>query len=117
MAEFISGGKFTPKDRKYATGPRGPRKRSAEQIPWDEAFVSCMSENGGDNAIFAQVKPDEAEAARKYVRAAARIQGRAVTEGEPQAGKTKGTVILCWKIRVPQPKSKTTSGDTAETSA
>lgn len=116
MAEFISGGEFTPKDRKYATGPRGPRKRSAEQVPWDEAFVSCMAENGGNNTIFAQVKPDEAEDARKYVRAAARIQGRAVTEGEPQAGKTKGTVILCWRIRVPQPK-KTASEDITETSA
>lgn len=94
---------FQPKVRQYAKGPRGPRTRTPDQLPWDNAFLNAMN---GKGYLFAQVKPDEAEAARKHVNAAARLNDRAVTEGEPRPGGEPGTVVLSWKIRVPVARPK-----------
>lgn len=98
MPTFVSDGEFKPKTREYAKGPRGPRARKPEQVPWDKAFKSA---HDAGKPLFAQVTPEEAEAARKAVASAARLYGLATTEGEPQAGAEKGTVVLSWLIRVP----------------
>lgn len=105
MPNFVTG-EFKPKARTYAKGPRGPRARKPEQVPWDEAFKAA---HDADRPLFAQVTPDEAEAARKAVNSAARLYGLATTEGEPQAGAEKGTVVLSWLIRVPVPKGNKAS--------
>lgn len=98
MPEFVAEGEFVPKKRVYSTGPRGPRNRAEEQLPWDDAFENAMN---GDGFLHVQVTPDEADNARKRVAACARLFERATTEGEPRPGRVKGTVVLSWKIRVP----------------
>lgn len=104
-AQFVTGddAEFVPKTRAYATGPRGPRTRKPEQLPWDDAFKAAMV---GKGVLYAQVTPDEVDDARKHVAAAARLHERAATEGEPRPGKAKGTVLLAWKIRVPVARAK-----------
>lgn len=89
---------FVPKERVYAKGPRGPRKRSEEQQKWDDAFENAAN---GKGYLHVRVSPTDADAARKRVAASARIFDKAVTEGEPRPGDVKGTVILSWKIRTP----------------
>lgn len=100
---------FEPKKREYKKGPRGPRPRSDEQQVWDEAFENAMN----STEVFAvQVIPENAEDAIKRVNSSARYFDRAVTEGAPKPGKTEGTVILTWKIRVPKKRgSSETSAD------
>lgn len=94
---------FEAKKRDYATGPRGPRERTAEQKPWDAAFEKAMAGNG---ILGVQVPPEQADEVRKRVASAARLYGRAVTEGVARPGKVEGTVILAWKIRIPQKREK-----------
>lgn len=106
-AVFVSDEQeFQPKTRTYAKGPRGPRERSPEQKPWDAAFADAVK---GSGYLYAQVKPEEVEDARKRVNSAARINERAVTEGEPRPGREAGTVLLSWKIRIPTPRAKKAS--------
>jgi hypothetical protein len=98
MPEFVAA-PFVAKKREYTGGSRGPRPRSDEQKPWDEAFIAAWENNG----IFAvQITPDEAEEAQRRVLSAARLNNLAVTEGEAQPGGEKGTIILSWAIRVPR---------------
>lgn len=107
--QFVDDVDFKPKTREYPKGPRGPRERSEAQKPWDAAFQRAME---GRGILHAQVKPNEADDARKAVKSAARYFERAVTEGEAQPGREKGTVILSWKIRVPEkrgPRAKKTA--------
>lgn len=101
MPEFVNDVEFVEKTREYKKGPRGPRARSEAQKPWDAAFQAAMD---GSGYLHAQVKPEEAADARKRVVSAARLYERATTEGEARTGKTAGTVILSWKIRVPVKK-------------
>lgn len=103
--KFVDDVEFKVKTRTYATGPREPRPRSEKQKPWDAAFERAMN---GRGVLHAQVAPDEAEAARKAVKSAARLHSRAVTEGEAQPGREQGTVILSWKIRVPEKRGPRT---------
>ena len=98
MPEFVEDVEFAPKEREYPKGPRGPRERSDAQKEWDEAFEYAMN---GKGFLAVQVKPDDAEAAKKRVLSSARFFERAVTDGEPRPGREAGTVILSWKIRVP----------------
>lgn len=91
--------KFVPKTRTTATGPRGPRERLASQVPWDEAFETAMN---GKGYLAVQILPDDAEDAKKRILSSARLFEMATTEGEPQPGRVKGTVILSWMIRVPK---------------
>lgn len=109
MPEFLDDVEFAPKPRSYATGPRGPRKRSDTQKLWDAEFARRMTENGGKGFLYAQVTPDTADDAKKRVAAAARLYDRATTEGEPRPGKAKGTVLLSWKIRVADKRTPKTA--------
>jgi len=107
MPDFVADEEFVPKERTYAKGPRGPRKRTEGQKPWDEAFGHALNSSG---YLHAQVGPDEVEDARKRVTGAARYHGKGVTEGQARPGKVKGTVLLSWKIR-DVAKRKPKSGD------
>lgn len=114
MPDFVVDEEFVPKDRAYATGPRGPRKRSEDQAPWDEAFGYALDSTG---FLHAQVGPEEVDDARKRVAAAARYYEKGITEGQARPGKIKGTVLLSWKIRdVLKRKSKSGDDDERETS-
>jgi len=107
MPSFVTDEEFVPNERAYATGPRGPRRRTEDQEPWDEAFGHANDSTG---YLHAQVAPDEVEDARKRVASAARYHGKGITEGQARPGKTKGTVLLSWKIR-DVVKRKPKSGD------
>ncbi len=96
--EIVEDAEFAPKPRVPSGKPRAPRKRSEEQKEWDEAFMNSLP-----RGIFSvQVTPEEAEDARKRAVSAARLNGRALTEGAARPGRQEGTVVLTWKIRVPK---------------
>lgn len=99
MPEFVAAS-FIAKKREYTGGARGPRPRSDDQKPWDEAFMDAW--DNGNGVLAVQITPDEAEEAQKRVLSAARLNNLAVTEGEAQPGGEKGTIILSWAIRVPR---------------
>jgi hypothetical protein len=104
--EFVNDIEFTAKPREYKKGPRGPRARSAEQKQYDQAFENAHNTSG---VLAVQVKPEDAEEARKKVNSAARLLNLATTEGEARPGKVKGLVILSWKTRVPDKRKPKTS--------
>lgn len=114
MSEFVNVAdeieEFQPKERTYSSGPRGPRERTDAQKQWDEAFTDAYE---GKGFIAVQVKPEDAEAAKKRVLSSARLYNLAVTEGEPRPGRAAGTVVLSWKIR--QPVKRAPKTETAET--
>jgi hypothetical protein len=108
VPEFLADAEFTPKERTYATGPRGPRERSEDQKPYDEAFGHAVDHG----FLHVQIAPEEADTVRKAVNRAARYHEKAVTEGQARPGKKKGTVVLSWQIRTPVPRK---SRDASET--
>lgn len=112
MPEFVDQ-EFVPKVREYPKGPRGPRARSDEQKRWDAAFETAMN---GKGYFAVQIAPADAEDAQKRVMACARFFDKAVTEGEPQPGREKGTVVLAWMIRNPKKRGPRKQKD-AETPA
>ena len=93
---------FETKKRNYAGGPKGPRPRSEEQKPWDEAFDKAWKSE--KKVLAVQVAPDKADEAAKHVASAARYFNLGVTEGVPKPGKVENTVILTWKIREVKPR-------------
>lgn len=110
--EILDDIDFEAKPREYKGGAKGPRPRTEEQKPWDEAFDNAWkSEN---KVLAAQVTPDMAEDAKKHVLSSARFYGLAVTEGKAIPGKVEGTVILRWKIR--EPKKRVASRTDVNTS-
>lgn len=96
--EILDDVEFEQKPREYAGGPKGPRPRTEEQKPYDEAFKRAMD---GRGVLAMQIAPEDADYVGKRVISAARFYKRSVTEGQPKPGKAEGTVILTWKIRVP----------------
>jgi len=111
MPEFVTDEEFVPNERAYANGPRGPRKRTEDQEPWDEAFGHAQDSTG---YLHAQVGPDEVDDARKRVAAAARYHGKGITEGQAKPGKVKGKVILSWKIRDVVKRKAKSENETSE---
>lgn len=98
MAKFVST-EFVAKKSERKGGPRGKRKRTEEQQPWDSAVLAAWR---GDSKVFAvEILPDEAEETRKRVASSLNYHDLAGTEGVPQAGETEGHVILMWKVREP----------------
>lgn len=97
---------FETKPREYKGGPKGPRERKEEQVPWDEAFERAW--NSESKVMAVQIKPEEADVAKKRVASAARYFGLGYTEGLPKPGRVEGTVILAWKLREVKPRAKKT---------
>lgn len=99
-----AGDVFEKKPREYKGGPKGPRERKEDQIPWDLAFQSAW--HSSSKVLAVQVTPDDAENARKHVAASARFFGLGYTEGLPKPGHEEGYVILAWKIREVKKRAK-----------
>lgn len=97
--EIVEDAEFEKKDRAYSGGPKGPRARSEEQIPWDDAFEKAWN---GNKVFSIMIAPEAAEEAAKRVASSCRLFDLAVTEGKPRPGKAEGTVILSWLIRQPK---------------
>ena len=112
MAKFVVT-EFVAKKSERKGGPRGKRKRTEEQKPWDEAVLSAWE---GSGVLAVEILPDEAEETRKRVTSSLNYHDLAGTEGVPQAGATEGHVILMWKLRMPV-KRGPRKQKTAETSA
>lgn len=117
LADDVAETEFEVAQRVYKGGPTGPRPRSDEQKPWDEAVKKAHE---GSGILAVQIVPELAEDAKKRVDSAVRFLDLATTAGVPKPGKAEGTVILTWKIRVPKklgPRKPKEESPTTETSA
>lgn len=111
LPDDVAADEFEVAKRVYKGGPVGPRPRSEEQKPWDEAVQKAYDGTG----IFAvQIAPEGAEDAKKRVDSAVRFLGLSTTAGLPKPGRIEGTVILTWKIRLPKKRASKKAVETPE---